>query len=94
MNTMHYILVDIHITLREYSPTYIREHVIKSLDRYFSKADEKFVNDLYSLDLEDGSALCFNINDVANPDTMLILAYHGKTSNGAHKVSYVNRIKG
>lgn len=92
---MRYVLIEIDKTIRENSREYIEEHIIESLDEYFSKAKENFVEDLYELYMPDGSSrLCLNINDVANKNAMLIIAYNGKTFYGAHRVSYVDRIKG
>lgn len=89
---MRYQLVQIQNILKEYSRDYLNEHIIKSLEAFFKDADEKFLDDIYYQ--QDSSFPHININDVANPDAMLIFAYHGQTRTGAYNVSYVGRIKG
>ena len=89
---MRYVLVQIHQILREYSHDYLTEHIIKSLDDFFSSAEDNFIDEIYYQ--QESSSLHLNINDVSDPSVMLVFAYHGQTRTGAHKVSYVGRIKG
>lgn len=89
---MRYVLVKIHQILLEYSDDYLTEHIIKSLDSFFSEAEDNFIDEVYYK--QESTALHLNINDVSDPNVMLVFAYHGQTRTGAHKVSYVGRIKG
>ena len=89
---MRYVLVQIHQILSEYSRDYLTEHIIKSLDDFFSTAEDNFIDEIYYQ--QESSSLHLNINDVSDPNVMLVFAYHGQTRTGAHKVSYVGRIKG
>lgn len=89
---MRYVLVHIQQILREYSHDYLTEHIIKSLDSFFSEAEDNFIDEIYYR--QESSSLHLNINDVSDPDCMLVFAYNGQTRTGAHKVSYVGRIKG
>lgn len=89
---MRYVLVKIHQILLEYSDDYLTEHIIKSLDSFFSEAEDNFIDEVYYQ--QESTALHLNINDVSDPNVMLVFAYHGQTRTGAHKVSYVWRIKG
>lgn len=88
---MRYILVQINQVLREYSRYYLNEHIIKSLDEFFSTAEDNFIDEMYLQ--QDSDFLNLNINDVSDPNSMLVFAYHGQTRTGAHKLSYVSRIK-
>lgn len=88
---MRYVLVQIHQILREYSHDYLNEHIIKSLDSFFSEAEDNFIDEIYYQ--QESSSLHLNINDVSDPNVMLVFAYHGQTRTGAHKVSYVGCIK-
>lgn len=89
---MRYVLVQIHQILREYSTDYLTEHIIKSLDSFFSEAEDNFIDEIYYQ--QESSSLHININDVADPDSMLVFNYIGQTRTGAHKVYYVGSIKG
>ena len=89
---MRYILVQVTQILREYSHDYLTEHIIKSLDSFFRTAEHNFIDEIYYQ--QEFRSLHLNINDVSDPNVMLVFAYHGQTRTGAHKVSYVGRIKG
>lgn len=89
---MRYVLIQIHQILSEYSRDYLTEHIIKSLDSFFSEAEDNFIDEIYYQ--HESSSIHLNINDVSDPNVMLVFAYHGQTRTGAHKVSYVGRIKG
>lgn len=88
---MRYILVQINRILRENSFNYLNEHIIKSLDSFFSTAEDNFTDDIYYH--QESSELHLNINDVSDPNSMLVFAYHGQTRTGAHKVSFVSSIQ-
>lgn len=88
---MRYVLIQIHQILSEYRRDYLTEHIIKSLDSFFSEAEDNFIDEIYYQ--QESSSLHLNINDVSDPNVMLVFAYHGQTRTGAHKVSYVGRIK-
>lgn len=76
-----------------YSPEYLRQHLLASLDNFFRIVDEDALDDYWRVDTAECQYPKLRINDVADEDCMLEFAIIGRQYD-ILKLAFLGRMKG
>ena len=90
---MRYALRNQEKIAAAYSPEYLQQHLIASLDNFFRTVDEDAISDYWRIDTSEGKYPILAINDTANEDCMLEFAIICRQYD-ALKLAFMGRMKG
>lgn len=79
-----------------YSEAYLNEHLIASLDKYFTQSDDKITDDAMQEFFKTSNGAEYpllRINDVADEDAMVEFAVVGQQYD-VLKLAFLGRVKG
>ena len=90
---MRYALRNQEKIAAAYSPEYLQQHLIASLDRFFQIVDEDALADYWRIDTSECQYPILSINDTVDVDCMLEFAVIGRQYD-VLKLAFMGRMKG
>lgn len=90
---MRYALRNQEKIATAYSPDYLQQHLIASLDRFFQMVDEDTLACYWRIDTSECKYPILAVNDIADDDCMLEFAIIGRQFD-VLKLAFMGRMKG